>query len=101
MQTSRYEIDSSVNLSSNHSNFTQVRPGCRAPVYCETSIEIIDAWTRVIDKRTKTKRYGLAAKISVSATLLSKARGQGYSILLRFPKELTKASYQGSCSNQN
>jgi len=72
----------------------KVSAGCRAPEYCETSIEIIDAWTRVIDKRTKTKRYGLAAKISVSATLLSKARGQGYSILLRFPKELTKASFQ-------
>ena len=74
----------------------KVRPGCSTPVYCETSIEIIDAWTRIIDKRTKTKRYGLAAKISVSASLLSKTRGQGYSILLRFPKELTKASYQGT-----
>lgn len=72
----------------------KVRPGCATPLYCQAEIEILDAWTRTVDRRTNTKRYGLAARVSVTSELLSKSKGRGYSVLLRFPQTLTKASYQ-------
>lgn len=71
----------------------KVKRGCPSPIYCEAGLEILDAWTRV-DKGSGKKRYGIAAKINLSPVLYSKSRGKGYSVLLRFPKELTRASFQ-------
>lgn len=72
----------------------KVRPGCDTPLYCEADIEVMDAWTRILDKKNNRKTYGVAIKVTLSPTLMSKSIGKGYSILVRFPKTMTRASFQ-------
>ena len=72
----------------------KTRPGCEAPLYCEAEVQLLDAWLK---KNSQGKRvYGVAIKVNLSSVLMSKSIGKGYSVLIRFPKTMTKASFQGT-----
>lgn len=71
----------------------KVRPSCPQPLFCEASVEVMDAWTRK-DQNSKRIRHGVAIRVTVSETVISKSSGRGYSILVRFPETVTKASFQ-------
>jgi hypothetical protein len=69
-----------------------VRPGCPTPLYCEAEVQVLDAWMK---KNSNNKNvYGVAIKVNLSSVLMSKSIGKGYSVLVRFPKTMPKASFQ-------
>ena len=72
----------------------KVRPGCPTPLYCEAEVQVLDAWMK--KNANKKNVYGVAIKVNLSPVLMSKSIGKGYSVLVRFPKEMTKASFQGT-----
>merc|ERR1711979_107818 len=69
------------------------RRGCPVPHFCTATGEVIDAWVKS-DKNTKRKNYGMALKITVPYAFRLRNNGRGYSILIRFPSNLTRASFQ-------
>lgn len=69
-----------------------VRNGCEVPLYCEAEVQVLDAWTKKNANNKKT--YGVAIKVNLSSVLMSKSIGKGYSVLVRFPKTMTRASFQ-------
>jgi len=70
-----------------------VQPGCYTPEYCLAKVEVLDAWNRN-DQNKKRKNYGFAAKITIPSQFRARNWNKGYSILLRFPQSVTRASFQ-------
>lgn len=70
------------------------RQGCYTPEYCTAGVEVIDAWSKMDQNNKKRQNYGFAAKITIPAAFRQKNRATGYSILLRFPESVTRASFQ-------
>ena len=66
--------------------------GCKFPS-CDAHIEIIDSWKKRLNRRSKNERwvYGWSAMVTVPAKHYD---GNGFSILLRLPKELERGSFQ-------
>lgn len=66
--------------------------GCAFPT-CDASIQIIDSWKKRMHRRSKNERwvYGWSALITVPAKHYD---NDGFSILLRLPKELERGSFQ-------
>lgn len=69
------------------------RPACPRPAYCEAQSTVVDAWSKQ-DQNSGRTAYGFAIKISLSAEFKAINKQSGYSLLIRFPDTVKRASFQ-------